>query len=409
MIGKIVTGKSFRGAVEYVLGKTKARLLDSDGVDTASVRSIIDDLNFQRKTRPEIAKAVGHISLAFHKADTPKLTDDRMRELAAAYMERMGIVNPQYIVARHNDTGHPHLHIVYNRVRYDKKLVSDKHERRRNVKACRELKLRYGLTFAKGKEHVKIERLRNTDKIKYQIYGAIGRVLPECQRVTDLAAKLKRQGIEVRFIHRGNDPKKEVQGMTFTKAGQCFKASQIDRKYSYGSLVKLIRGQVVKRAEEQAAREFGYIANRPLIPVESVGVKRQRQKPASQEPLTPARQPQKPATTQEPRKNNQPRPAMQEPWDIDKFIPMTPKLGGQQGQGRVQDRQKPKVPQVQPSQAPRSTALTERMTATVAKQTQAAPRPKLKPINELNFRQTPSKDDRPQVIKIPSRKRGRHL
>lgn len=107
MIGKIVTGKSFRGAVEYVLGKAKARLLGSDGVDTASVRSIIDDLNFQRKTRPEIAKAVGHISLAFHKADTPKLTDDRMRELAAAYMERMGIVDTQYIVARHNDTEHP--------------------------------------------------------------------------------------------------------------------------------------------------------------------------------------------------------------------------------------------------------------------------------------------------------------
>lgn len=191
MIGKIVTGKSFRGAVEYVLGKAKARLLGSDGVDTASVRSIIDDLNFQRKTRPEIAKAVGHISLAFHKADTPKLTDDRMRELAAAYMERMGIVDTQYIVARHNDTEHPHLHIVYNRVRYDKKLVLDKHERRRNVKACRELKLRFGLTFAKGKEHVKIERLRNADKIKYQIYEAIGRVLPECQRVADLAPKLQ--------------------------------------------------------------------------------------------------------------------------------------------------------------------------------------------------------------------------
>ena len=34
MIGKIVTGKSFGGAVEYVLRKEKARLLDSDGVDT---------------------------------------------------------------------------------------------------------------------------------------------------------------------------------------------------------------------------------------------------------------------------------------------------------------------------------------------------------------------------------------
>ena len=87
MIGKIVTGKSFGGAVEYVLRKEKARLLDSDGVDTESIRSIIDDFNFQRKARREIAKVVGHISLSFHRDDAPKLTDDRMRELAAAYME----------------------------------------------------------------------------------------------------------------------------------------------------------------------------------------------------------------------------------------------------------------------------------------------------------------------------------
>lgn len=401
MIGKIVTGKSFRGAVEYVLGKAKARLLDSDGVDTASVRTIIDDLNFQRKARPEIAKAVRHISLAFHKADTPKLTDDRMRELAAAYMERMGIVGTQYIVVRHNDTEHPHLHIVYNRVRYDKKLVPDKHERRRNVKACRELKLRFGLTFAKGKERVKVERLRGTDKIKYQIYGGIGRALPECQRVTDLAAKLKRQGIEVRFIYRGNDPRKEVQGMTFTKAEQCFKASQIDRKYSYASLVKLIRGQIEKRTGEQAEREFEYIARQPLIPVEPVAVRRQGQKPVTtqkpvpQEPLTQTRQPQKPVA--------------QERGNIDKFIPMTKKPGGQQGRVQVQDGQKPSMPQAQPLQAPRPTALTKQVAAAIP-QPQAASRPQLKPINKLNLKQTTSKDnDRPQVKTIPPRKRGRKI
>ena len=107
MIGKIVTGKSFGGAVEYVLRKEKARLLDSDGVDTESIRSIIDDFNFQRKARREIAKVVGHISLSFHRDDAPTLTDGRMRELAAAYMESMGIADTQYIVARHNDTDIP--------------------------------------------------------------------------------------------------------------------------------------------------------------------------------------------------------------------------------------------------------------------------------------------------------------
>lgn len=252
MIGKIVTGKSFRGAVEYVLGKAKVRLLDSDGVDTASVRTIIDDLNFQRKTRPEIAKAVGHISLAFHKADTPKLTNDLMRELAAAYMERMGITDTQYIVARHSDTEHPHLHIIYNRVRYDGLLVKSHNERFRNVKVCKELKQQYGLTFSQGKENVKVEKLHTPDRIKYEIYEAIKEALPRCASVEDLAAEIfDRNRIRLDLIHRGNDPAKEVQGVTFTKDGITFKGSQIDRKFSYGGLVKAIDEENRKREQER--------------------------------------------------------------------------------------------------------------------------------------------------------------
>lgn len=256
MIGKIVTGKSFGGAIEYVLRKEKARLLDSDGVDTESIRAIIDDFNFQRKARREIAKVVGHISLSFHKDDAPKLTDERMRELATAYMECMGIADTQYIVARHNDTEHPHLHIIYNRVKYDRTLVADKNERRRNVKVCKQLKRRYGLTFSNGRQDIKIERLHGADKVRQEVFDAITRILPKCDRIADLSAKLKRQGIGMQFIHRGNDPKKAVQGVTFTKDGLTFKGSQVDRKFSYAGLSKMICEQAEKRTAELAAKEL---------------------------------------------------------------------------------------------------------------------------------------------------------
>ena len=262
MIGKIVTGKSFGGAVEYVLRKEKARLLDSDGVDTESIRSIIDDFNFQRKARREIAKVVGHISLSFHRDDTPKLTDDLMRELAAAYMECMGIADTQYTVARHNDTEHPHLHIIYNRVKYDRTLVADKNERRRNVKVCKQLKRQYNLTFSNGKEHVKTERLHGADKVRQEVFDAITRILPKCDRIADLSAKLKRQGIGMQFIHRGNDPKKAVQGVTFTKDGLTFKGSQVDRKFSYAGLSKTIRERVETLAREAADEEIKYMRQR---------------------------------------------------------------------------------------------------------------------------------------------------
>lgn len=312
MIGKIVTGKSFGGAVEYVLRKEKVRLLDSDGVDTESIRSIIDDFNFQRKARREIAKVVGHISLSFHRDDAPTLTDDRMRELAAAYMECMGIADTQYIVARHNDTEHPHLHIIYNRVKYDRTLVADKNERRRNVKVCKQLKRRYGLTFSNGKRDIKSEWLHGADKVRQEVFDAITRILPKCDRIADLSAKLKRQGIGVQFVHRGNDPKKAVQGVTFTKDGLTFKGSQVDRKFSYAGLSKTIRERVETLAREAADEEIKYMRERRREQERDTTPKpRKAEKPQPSQVKreeTPRLQP----ATQQP-EQRQPAPAMPKP------------------------------------------------------------------------------------------------
>lgn len=80
------------------------------------------------------------------------MSNPLMIDLAREYMQRMEITGTQYLVVRHTDTKHPHLHILYNRVRYDTTLVSDRNERLCNMRICRELKQEYGLTFSHGKE-----------------------------------------------------------------------------------------------------------------------------------------------------------------------------------------------------------------------------------------------------------------
>ena len=253
MIAKIITGKSFGGAVRYLLEKGEdARLLDSDGVDMKSLKAITESFNFQRKARPENSRVVGHISLSFHRDDTPKLTDDFMRQLAGEYLRRMHITGTQYIVVPHTDTQHPHLHILYNRVRYDAKLVRSHNERIRSVAVCKAMKKEYGLTFSEGKQDVKVEKLHGPDQPKYAIYEAIKEALPRCLSLTELAEALQRQGIVTTFVHRGGDPEKEVQGLTFTMNGQILKASQVDRKFSYGNLCKTIEASRVERERQQA-------------------------------------------------------------------------------------------------------------------------------------------------------------
>lgn len=255
MIAKIVTGKSFGGAVRYLLEKSgHARMIDSDGVELFNIRSLIDSFNFQRKARPEKTEVVGHISLAFHKDDTPRLTDGFMAGLAREYMQRMGITDTQYIVVRHTDTEHPHLHILYNRVKYDTKLVRSHNERIRSVAVCKAMKQKYGPTFSEGKENVKIERLHNPDKVKYAVYEAVKAILPYCVSLPELAERLQDIGIETTFIHRGGDPAKGIQGITFTKENLTFKASQVDRKFSYANLCKIIEANRAERERQEIER-----------------------------------------------------------------------------------------------------------------------------------------------------------
>ena len=229
-------------------------MIDSDGVELFNIRSLIDSFNFQRKARPEKTEVVGHISLAFHKDDTPRLTDGFMAGLAREYMQRMGITDTQYIVVRHTDTEHPHLHILYNRVKYDTKLVRSHNERIRSVAVCKAMKQKYGLTFSEGKENVKIERLHNPDKVKYAVYEAVKAILPYCVSLPELAERLQDIGIETTFIHRGGDPAKGIQGITFTKENLTFKASQVDRKFSYANLCKIIEANRAERERQEIER-----------------------------------------------------------------------------------------------------------------------------------------------------------
>ena len=65
---------------------------------------------------PRVTKAVGHIALSFSKEDAPRLDNAVMAQIAREYMERMGIKDTQYIIGRHFDKEHPHVHIAFNRI-----------------------------------------------------------------------------------------------------------------------------------------------------------------------------------------------------------------------------------------------------------------------------------------------------
>lgn len=235
MMGKIVKGKSFSGCVKYILDEKKGtKILDAQGLRLKSKASIIQSFVAQAKLRPKLAISVGHISLSFSAQDKDKLSNEFLVKITREYMQKMGIKDTQYIVAQHLDKEHPHIHLCFNRVDNMGKVISDKNDRHRSVKICRELTEKYGLYIAQGKEQVKDHRLKEPDKTKYEIYNTIKGFLPKCKDWNQLLNALHKEGINVKFKHKGQTD--EIQGVIFSKNGYSFNGSKVDRMYSYSKI-----------------------------------------------------------------------------------------------------------------------------------------------------------------------------
>lgn len=235
MIAKIVKGSNFKGVVSYILDKGKeAKILACDGLFAENKETIVGSFEAQARMNPRVTKPIGHIALAFSKEDEHRLTDRAMAGIALEYLDKMGIKDTQILIVRHFDKEHPHVHIAFNRIANDGRTISDRNERIRSTRICKELTRKYGLYFADGKEQVKRHRLKEPDKTKYKLYSILKTEVSRCGNWNILIANLEKQGVEVRFKYKGKS--NEIQGITFSKNGYTFSGSKIDRRFSYSKI-----------------------------------------------------------------------------------------------------------------------------------------------------------------------------
>ena len=249
MIAKIVKGSSFNGVVSYILDKEKgAKILVCDGLFAENKDTIAMSFEAQSKMNPKVTKPVGHISLAFHKEDEHRLTDRAMAGIALEYLKEMGITDTQILIVRHFDKEHPHVHIAFNRIANNGRTISDRNERIRSARICKEITRKYSLYLSSGKERVKQHRLKEPDKTKYGLYSILKSEVSRCGNWNMLTANLKKQGVEIQFKYKGKSD--EVQGIVFTMNGYSFSGSKIDRRFSYSKIdAALERNRHTERME----------------------------------------------------------------------------------------------------------------------------------------------------------------
>ena len=254
MIAKIIQGTDFNGVINYMLNKPedKAKVLAATGVRIASANDIAHDFNLQASMRSNVQKAVCHTILSFSANDAERSTDAMMVKIANEYLEKMDYADTQSLIVRHSDRQHPHLHICINRIGNDGKTISDRNEKYRSTKICRELTERYGLTIGEGKQKVNRPRLRGKDKLRYEIFDVIKAVLPQSKNWKDFVEGLEQQGITTHFKTKGNTD--VVQGIIFAKDGCSFSGSKIDRSCSFTRLNETLSQNSQQQQYEQLAQ-----------------------------------------------------------------------------------------------------------------------------------------------------------
>lgn len=248
MISKPVPARSFYHTCNYIANKPGAEILIAEGVRSHDVKLMAEDFERQRQLHPSKELACFHGILSFYPGENP--SDEIMTEIAGKYLQRLGITNTQYVVSKHTDKAHLHLHIVANMVNNDGEVISDSWIGLRGKKVAQALTKEYKLIPAikKNLQLTHLEAMNELEAGKYKIYTAIAENLPLCHNLEELETQLQQQGIETLYKYRGQT--QEKQGISFKIGEYSFKGSQVDRKFSLAGLRKALALQEKEHLQE---------------------------------------------------------------------------------------------------------------------------------------------------------------
>lgn len=248
MVGKQKKGVDFYGVLKYnqnKVDKGEAVILDTN-LSSESVVKQTKEFNIVRQQKPNLSKAVYHVSLNLPYEDSNKLSDEKFANLARDYLEGMGFIDSQYISYKHLDTQHPHIHIVANRVKYSGDVVSDSNDYKRSETLIRKLEQKYNLTELVRKEESnvlskgEIEKCLRTGESpdRLVLQSIINELLKQHLTMHEFFEKLKGKEIEVKL---NKSTTGLVSGISFKYREVTYKGSKIHRNLSFNNLIKKLK------------------------------------------------------------------------------------------------------------------------------------------------------------------------
>ncbi len=175
MVAVIHASSSLRNAFNYNEQKVKEQVATC--LAAVHYPKDLEHLNFYQKlNRLQNQAALNvrakvnsvHISLNFDPFE--KLSEERLKEIADAYLQKIGFTKQPYLLYQHHDSGHPHAPIVTTNIKADGKRI-ELHNLGKNQseKARKEIEISFGLVKAEDSKQQQAWELKpvNVQKVQY--------------------------------------------------------------------------------------------------------------------------------------------------------------------------------------------------------------------------------------------------
>lgn len=176
MVAVIKTGHSVHRILNYNEHKVKQGVAVCIGAsnypvdaEQMSLSMKLNRLQKQLQLNENVTRGSVHISLNFDISES-LLPDKKLYAIAETYMDKIGFGDQPFLVYRHNDAGHPHIHIVSVKVRADgSRIDMNNMGRNQSKQARKEIEKTFGLVAAEAQKKQEAYKLKpvSANKVLY--------------------------------------------------------------------------------------------------------------------------------------------------------------------------------------------------------------------------------------------------
>lgn len=143
MIGKHFKGKAFYPILNYALGKSEAQLIETNLVHTQPT-DLAQEFQCFNSLNRNVKRPMYHASLSLPLGE--QLENARWKQVAQEFLTQMGFNHNAFVIVRHSDRPHDHIHIIASRIRFDGSCVSDSWNHYQLQAVTRQLEQMFELT-----------------------------------------------------------------------------------------------------------------------------------------------------------------------------------------------------------------------------------------------------------------------